>query len=598
MINRSKSLGRWRSLGNSWAKRMADSGRSLHFVLIASFLSCMGILLLFVLLMLVPKLSALLEKNAIERTKETVMQSVHTVNVYVDQMLSTLYYTTTLLPSDMDGDTGEWLDQMELVKRGNSSIVSMAFFHGDGSLFGSTAGEQCASPEQVRSMSWFQKALEWGGIVTYFSMPHVQSLFPDQYAFVITIARAVHYQMDGQLTQGVLMMDIDYNSFHDLTEHVSLGTSGYNYILNREGELVVHPLLQLIYHGLAQEDLTAVNQFLVGQGRDRVDGRERVLISATLNQTRWRLVGVAYIDEILELQNTFIRIVSIVLLCAAMLSFAVASVMAYWVTRPMRYLEDTMRQVEAGDLNVAIKEQGFREARSVSVAFNHMIARIRALMVQIVQEQEKKRLYELNALQAQINPHFLYNTLDSIIWMEERGRSREAITMVSALARLFRISISKGRSIITVREELEHVRNYLIIQKMRFKDQFTYEIEAQEETLEERTVKLIVQPLVENAINHAIDQTQPEALHIIIKAFFQGDDLLFTVEDDGIGISPEILENILTSPAGRSGIGIKNVHERIQLTFGPSYGLQIESEEDEGTLVTIRLPRYHGEEKT
>lgn len=257
-----------------------------------------------------------------------------------------------------------------------------------------------------------------------------------------------------------------------------------------------------------------------------------------------------------------------------------------------------MRQVEAGDLNVAIKEQGFREARSVSVAFNHMIARIRALMDQIVQEQEKKRLYELNALQAQINPHFLYNTLDSIIWMEERGRSREAITMVSALARLFRISISKGRSIITVREELEHVRNYLIIQKMRFKDQFTYEIQAQEETLEERTVKLIVQPLVENAINHAIDQTQPEALHIIIKAFFQGDDLLFTVEDDGIGISPEILENILTSPAGRSGIGIKNVHERIQLTFGPSYGLQIESEEDEGTLVTIRLPRYHGEEKT
>lgn len=185
------------------------------------------------------------------------------------------------------------------------------------------------------------------------------------------------------------MMDIDYNSFHDLTEHVSLGTSGYNYILNREGELVVHPLQQLIYHGLAQEDLTAVNQFLVGQGRDRVDGRERVLISATLNQTRWRLVGVAYIDEILELQNTFIRIVSIVLLCAAMLSFAVASVMAYWVTRPMRYLEDTMRQVEAGDLNVAIKEQGFREARSVSVAFNHMIARIRALMDQIVQEQEK-----------------------------------------------------------------------------------------------------------------------------------------------------------------------------------------------------------------
>lgn len=577
--------------------RQANTGRSLHFVLVASFLSCMGLLLLFVLLMLVPRLSALLEKNAIERTKETVMQSVNTVNIYVDNMLSTLYYATTLLPADMDAAGEGWLDQMALVKRSNSSIVSMAFFHEDGSMFGATAGTLDVPAEQVRAMTWFRKALDWGGTVTYFSMPHVQSLFQDQYAFVITMARAVHYQKNGQLARGVMMMDIDYNSFSELTENVSLGASGYSYILSRDGELVVHPRLQLIYHGLAAENLDAVNRFLVGQGRDRVDGRERVLISATLNQTRWRLVGVAYIDEILELQSAFIRIVSIVLLCAAMLSFAVASVMAYWVTRPMRYLEDTMRRVEAGDLNVAIQEQGFREVRAVSLAFNHMIARIRALMDQIVQEQEKKRLYELNALQAQINPHFLYNTLDSIIWMEERGRSREAITMVSALAKLFRISISKGRSVITVREELEHVRNYLIIQKMRFKDKFTYEIQAQEEAQEERTVKLIVQPMVENAINHAIDQTQPEALHIVIKAFVQDSELFFTVEDDGIGIPPEILENILTAPAGRSGIGIKNVHERIQLTFGPSYGLQIESEEDVGTRVTIRLPRSQGEPK-
>lgn len=589
-----KRLGHF--LRNIRLERRKDTGRSLHFVLIASFLSCMGLLLIFVLLMLVPRLSALLEKNAIERTKETVMQSVNTVDNYVDHLLSTLYYATTLLPADMDTDTAGWMNQMELVKRGNSSIVSMAFFHADGSLFGATTGDQCASPEQVRAMTWFQKALEWGGTVTYFSKPHVQSLFQDQYAFVITLARAVHYQKDGRLTQGVVMMDIEYSSFSDLTENLALGASGYSYILSREGELVVHPRLQLIYHGLAEEDLNAVNQFLVGQGRDRVDGRERVLISATLNQTRWRLVGVAYIDEILALQNAFIRIISIVLLCAAMLSFCVASVMAYWVTRPMRHLEDTMLRVEAGDLNVAIEEQGFREVRAVSAAFNHMIARIRALMDQIVQEQEKKRLYELNALQAQINPHFLYNTLDSIIWMEERGRSREAITMVSALAKLFRISISKGRSVITVREELEHVRNYLIIQKMRFKDKFTYDIQTQEEALEERTVKLIVQPLVENAINHAIDQTQPEALHIVIKAFLQQEDLIFTVADDGIGIAPEILQNILSTPAGRSGIGIKNVHERIQLTFGPGYGLHIESEEDEGTVVTIRLPRNRREE--
>jgi two-component system sensor histidine kinase YesM len=580
---------KWKGI---WGK-----GRSLNFVLIASFMSCMGALLLFVLFTLVPRLSSLLESNAIDRTKETVLQSVNTVDIYVDNMLSTLYFTTTILPASMDEGEMDWLDQMSLIKKSNSSIISMAFFDESGHLFGSTAGELKASPGQVAQSEWFQKALAWGGTVTYFSSPHVQSLFGGQYAYVITMARAVHYLKDGALTQGVVMMDIDYSSFASLTESISLGPSGYIYILDRQGELVAHPRLQLIYNGLAQEDLTAVNQFLVGQGRDSLDGMDRVLISATLSQTRWRMVGVAYIDEIVEMRAAFLRIISIVLLCAAMLSFAAASVMAYWVTKPMRQVENSMRRVESGDLNMALAETGFREVRAVTAAFNHMIARIRALMDQIVQEQEIKRLYELNALQAKINPHFLYNTLDSIIWMEERGRSQEAITMVSSLAKLFRISISKGRSVITAREELEHVRNYLIIQKMRFKDKFTYEIQAQEEALCERTVKLIVQPLVENAINHAIDEGQPEALHIRISARLAEEDLLFVVSDDGIGIPREVLKNILTTPAGRSGIGIKNVHERIQLTFGGKYGLQIESEEDEGTTVTIRLPRYQGVDK-
>ena len=180
--------------------------------------------------------------------------------------------------------------------------------------------------------------------------------------------------------------------------------------------------------------------------------------------------------------------------------------------------------------------------------------------------------------------------------MEERGRNREAIVMVSSLAKFFRISISKGRSEITVREELEQVRNYLIIQKMRFKDKFTYEITCDEAALGETTVKLIVQPMVENVINHAIDETQSEALHISIHAGVTEDELIFTVADDGVGMPPEVVEQLLVAPAGKSGIGIKNVHERIQLTYGEQYGLKVESVEDEGTTVTIRLPRTKGGE--
>ena len=355
--------------------------------------------------------------------------------------------------------------------------------------------------------------------------------------------------------------------------------------------MIAHPRLQLIYARQATEDMTAVRGQIVGLTRDKQKGRERVLIIDVINQTRWRMVGVAYIDEILQSQIAFIRIMSLVLLSAAFIALGTATLMAYWVTRPITHLEHKMRKVEAGDLNVTITARGFSEIRSVATAFNHMLTRIRELMSQIVHEQEMKRLYELNALQAQINPHFLYNTLDSIIWMEERGRSREAITMVSALAKLFRISISKGRSVISVSEEIEHVRNYVIIQKMRFQDKFDCDIQADPATLRERTVKLVLQPLVENALNHAIDEADGAAIHIAVRAFVQGDELRFTVEDDGIGIAEDQLDGILSRPAGTGGIGLRNVNERIQLTFGKQYGLTIESEEGRGTLVTIRMPR-------
>ncbi len=216
-------------------------------------------------------------------------------------------------------------------------------------------------------------------------------------------------------------------------------------------------------------------------------------------------------------------------------------------------------------------------------------------MEQIVREQEAKRLHELNALQAQINPHFLYNTLDSIIWMEERGRGREAILMVSSLAKLFRLSISRGRSEITVREELEQVRNYLIIQKMRFKNKFEYTITWDEAALEETTVKLIVQPITENAINHAIDEARDEALHIAIHAGVTKSEVVFTIEDDGVGMPPEVVSGLLIEKSGKSGIGVKNVHERIQLTYGENYGLEVRSVEDVGTCVIIRIPRKKGD---
>lgn len=576
-------------------KRNSGDGRSFSLQLTASFMACMGALLAFISISLMTPLSSLLEKNAFERTKETVLQSVSTANVFIDRLLSTLYFATTVLPDSMDSGAAGWVEQMQMIKKSDSDIISIALFHRDGTLLGAVgAGDVSLDTDEVTSSEWFQKALAWGGTSTYFSSPFVQHIFFGQRTFVIRLARSAFYRKEDRLEQGVVLMDVSYASFSRLIEGGALGKSGYVYLLDRGGEIIAHPKLQLIYNGLHEENLDEINRLLIGQGRDKVDGRERVLIAATLNQTRWRLVGVAYLDELLVLQTAFVHILTVVLICALLLSLAVATMMSYRLMLPIRHVADAIGRVESDNLSEGIPETGFREVRAISESFNRMLRRIRALMDQIVQEQEIKRLYELNALQAQINPHFLYNTLDSIIWMEERGRGREAILMVSSLARLFRLSISRGRSEITVREELEQVRHYLIIQKMRFKNKFEYTITWDEAALEETTVKLIVQPMAENAINHAIDETQDEALHIAIHAGVTAQDVIFTIEDDGVGMPPEVVDRLLTAPAGKSGIGVKNVHERIRLTYGEPYGVEVSSVEDEGTCVTIRIPRRKG----
>ncbi len=567
-----------------------SGGKSLQMVTTSFFMGGMVLLLLFVSVSLVTRLNTLLEENAMERTRQTVDQGNASLGVYVNEMLDTMEFFGNLVANADEVTSDELSGSMAFLQSSRKDVAAMAVFSPKGVLLAGTAGELSKSPAEVSTYGWFLNPIRATTATVYFSSPYVQNIFAGQYAWIITLSRRVEYLRDGQKETGVLMADFNFSGITSLCENISLGTSGYVYLVDTDAELVYHPQQQLIYAGLKQENLDAVKAQVFGRCRDHFDGRDRLLIITTVDYTRWRMVGVAYLDEILSSQPELLRISLSVLLAGVLLSMAVATMSGAYVSKPIRRLEQVMSKVEAGNLDISIEEQGFAEIRSLSHTFNHMLGRIRRLMEQIVHEQETKRLHELNALQAQINPHFLYNTLDSIVWMEERGRSREAIVMVTALARLFRISISKGRNIIPVREELEHVRNYLIIQKMRFTNKFDFVITAAPETLELHTVKLIVQPIVENAIQHGLEGYAVDEGLVEIDAYLEDDDLIFRVRDNGSGMPQSQVEAILTSPAGKSGIGVKNVHERIQLTFGGRYGLTIRSVLDEGTEVFIRLP--------
>ena len=287
------------------------------------------------------------------------------------------------------------------------------------------------------------------------------------------------------------------------------------------------------------------------------------------------------------------RGISPLLLIVLAATIVSGGVLSRYMSRPIHRLNKAVGEFEANAEGFSYEPvYGSLEVTSLSNAFGHLVIRIQELMNQVRNEEIVLRKTELRALQAQINPHFLYNTLDSIAWMCEEGRTKDAVEMVNARARLFRISISKGHELIPVEKEVEHAKSYLQIQKFRYKNQFQYSFDVQESCLHYYCNKITLQPIIENAIYHGLNRMIDEGF-IEIKIFEDGGDVVFTVEDNGVGMTKEQCESILHKEVkGQTGgIGIKNVNDRVKIYFGEQYGMKIESELDEGTKVSIRMPK-------
>ena len=248
---------------------------------------------------------------------------------------------------------------------------------------------------------------------------------------------------------------------------------------------------------------------------------------------------------------------------------------------------------------MSLPEEGFAEYASLAHSYNVMLRRIRGLMQETVDRQEQLRRMEIGALQEQINPHFLYNTLDSIVRVMETGRTPEAIEMVQALAKLFRLSINNGDYFLTVEQEMDYARNYLTIQQVRYKKRFKYELYMDESIKDLPCPKIILQPLIENSLKHGMSDMP--GCTLIVRARQEGYNIVLSVEDDGLGIPPEELKklqemlrddsNIMVKKS-RYGIGLRNTNRRIKLLYGSDYGLTIESEVEERTCVTITFPKH------
>lgn len=552
---------------------------------------------IFIGLSLYTRMSGQVSETVMEENQILIDQVNRSVENYLKTVMKlsdSLYYSIIKNADLSDPSVGERFNL--LYENNMDQTDSIALFSADGELLESVPALRVRNNLDVTREAWFSYTLDRTENQHFF-LPQVQQIFEsssDQYRWVIPMTRVVEITKGTDTVQGILLIHLNYTGLKLLLDGVTLGNEGYIYLIDGNGEIIYHPRAQLIDSGLEHENNRAVSEYRDGIYQETFQGEERVITVKSVGYTGWKLIGVAP-RQTVSLNSLKTQL--LVVFVAAFILFLMSLVNSYIssrITTPIRKLELSVNEIEKGNLNAKVDAEGSYEIRHLGQSVQNMAKQIQVLMADIVSEHEKKRKQEFDTLQSQINPHFLYNTLDIIVWMIENEKPDQAVKAVTALARFFRISLSRGKSIITVKDELEHVRNYLMIQHMRFKNRFSYTIEAEDEVLELASLKLVLQPLVENAIYHGMEFMDGDG-EIFISAWKEGEDLYLKVSDNGLGMTEEQVARLFsdmphTGSSRGSGIGVKNVNERIRLYFGSEYGLSIESEPDEGTVVTIHLP--------
>ena len=554
-------------------------GVRLSTLIMLSITIVVAVILLGALFLFYRNYRTALMTSAMTSGEQSVAQAANTVNDYLDGITSRMNALSAALTTD---SRDSFYDS---VFRIMPEVAGISTYDADGNLLQAYSRDHKKRDTIETNLSFDFERLQ-AEPAGYLSPPHAQTIFEESYPWVITLVRPVAGASSGEKW---LSLDIRCSNIAAYINDVGIGRRGYCFLIEDDGNIVYHPQQQLIYSDLKEENTELITALPDGS---TLSGNIIYTIK-TLNNGDWRVVGVSYVQEMI---NESLDTLTKILLLAAVLIVAAALIISLLLSRqlsgPLKKLERAMQQFEA-DADTFTYEPvgGTLEIQNLGDSFNHMVERLQELVGQVRQEEINLRKTELKALQAQINPHFLYNTLDSISWMCEQGKNAEAVQMVGALARLFRISISKRQEMIPIRSELQHAESYLQIQSIRYKDQFTYIFDVDETCLDYLCNKITLQPIIENAINHGINGLVDDG-EIVVTVKNDGDDILFIVADNGSGMSEDIIREIMNRDSSdRTGIGVKNVDERLKIYFGNAYGITIESEPDEGTTVYIRMPK-------
>ena len=517
--------------------------------------------------------------------EQSVGQAAAAVNNYLELMKKKLTVVSDTVNACKTADDME--ERISAITKIESDIYAVTLYDENGKIINCTGSGGKPKADIYKDLSFDKVLFDKSGDFAL-SAPHVQTLFEGEYPWVVTLARKT---ANSALGGAYIAMDISFFEIAQYIDGISIGRHGYCFVTDSRGNIVYHPQQQLLFSGLKTENTSFLAALSDGVHKE---GNALYMLGTT-SDGRWRVAGISFTDSLMsERRGQIIISVALSALCCAAIAGITLLIYLKLVNAPVRRLMRAMRDFEKDAANFSFSggDIAVSEISELSYSFGHMSKKIKELMEQIKKDETALRRTELRALQAQINPHFLYNTLDSIQWMCEQGKTEGAAEMVRALARLFRISISRGKELIPIKDELRHAESYLIIQSFRYSGRFTYSFNVDKSLEECFCNKITIQPLIENALYHGIADMDDGEIKITVKrADDDPEDILITVADNGVGMTEEQCAAVLAKERSDSvGIGVKNVNDRLRIYFGEKYGISIKSELDEGTEVTVRIP--------
>ena len=422
----------------------------------------------------------------------------------------------------------------------------------------------------------------------------------EKYGDVVSLGTGILRPVTRELL-GVIIVDIDKSVIEDLCRDIRIGGNGYFSLISmgEEPTCIFSSDPYFNHSEINTKNVDMINNDDSGYFIEKAQGVKYFYIFNTLRNTGWKIIGKVKLGDLMQSAYSIRNITIIAILISIAFTIIVYFFISDKLTLPIVNLKNKMKQAERGNLDVKAECNNKDEIADLCNSFNLMLENLRRLIEKNRREQEMLKKSELRLLQAQINPHFLYNTLDAIVWLSEARDSAHVIDITKALSGFYRIALSSGKEWITIEEEIEHIRSYLIIQGMRYKDILDYKIDiVHEDILDCKILKLILQPIVENALYHGVKSKGGPGLITIRLSKASPNEILVEVIDNGAGMTKERLKAVvdtinidtISSSKGK-GYGLKNVNLRIKLYYGHQYGLDIKSEPDKGTHVSMLLPK-------